>query len=297
MSELPRIAFLGLGRMGAPMAINLIRAGYDVTVWNRTTQRARDFAAANDCTAVDEAREVLPAADIVITMVADGASLREIYDGNTGLLSGWRSGQVAIDMSTSGPETITWLSRALSQVGGNLLDAPVSGSTEAANKGLLTAMVGGAEEVFQQAKASLEAMCARVYYLGPSGSGIAMKLAVNSIVMALGQAVSEALVLAESAGISRDLAYTVFENSAIAAPFVKYRHDAFCHPDETPAAFALLLAAKDLRLIDQLAKELTVPMPQAAVNLAVIDSAIESGFGEDDMAAIAIYLRNQVKNV
>lgn len=296
MSEMRRIAFLGLGRMGAPMAVNLINGGFDVTVWNRTRQRAHDFAAAHGCAAVDEASEVLPDAEIVITMVADGTSLREIYDGNNGLLSGWRNGQVAIDMSTSGPETISWLSQALSQVGGSLLDVPVSGSTEAANKGLLTAMAGGSEEVFQQAKASLEAMCASVYYLGPSGSGMAMKLAVNSIVMALGQAVSEALVLAESAGIPRDLAYKVFENSAIAAPFVKYRHDAFCHPDETPAAFALLLAAKDLRLIDQLAKALTVPMPQAAVNLAVIDSAIESGFGNADMAAIAIYLRNQVKN-
>lgn len=288
------VAFLGLGRMGTPMAANLVKAGHAVTVWNRTSSRARAFAIEHGCSAVTEPRDVLPTSDVVITMVADGASLHEIYEGDHGLLAGWRNGQIAIDMGTSGTETVAWLSKKLMEVGGMLLDVPVSGSTSAATDGQLTGMAGGEIESFRQIEPVLAAMCARVFYLGLSGSGIAMKLAVNSVIMALGQAISEGLVLAESAGISRESAYEVFENSAVAAPFVKYRHDAFCKPDETPAAFPLHLAAKDLRLIDQLAAEFGVPMPQAAVNLAVIESAIQSGFGNDDMAAVAGYLRSQI---
>jgi 3-hydroxyisobutyrate dehydrogenase-like beta-hydroxyacid dehydrogenase len=134
----------------------------------------------------------------------------------------------------------------------------------------------------------------KVYHLGGPGSGAVMKLAVNGVIYALGQAVSESLVLAEQAGIERAAAYEVFENSAIAAPMVKYRHDAFVFPETTPTAFAMSLAAKDLGLIRALAEQVGVPVPQAVVNHEVLKEAIAAGLGDHDMAAVAVHLRTSV---
>lgn len=119
-----------------------------------------------------------------------------------------------------------------------------------------------------------------------------MKLAVNLVIFGITQAVSEALVLAERAGINREAAYAVFEESAVSAPVVKYRHDAFLHPERTPAAFALTLAAKDLRLILELAVEVGSQVPQSSVNLEMVQSAIDEGFGDLDLAGIATMLRH-----
>jgi 3-hydroxyisobutyrate dehydrogenase-like beta-hydroxyacid dehydrogenase len=134
-------------------------------------------------------------------------------------------------------------------------------------------------------------MGSRVYHLGATGSGAAMKLAVNAVIYALTQAISESLVLAERYGIARELAYDVFENSAVAAPMVKYRHEQFLRPEEAPVSFAVTLAEKDLRLIDALATELGVPMAQARVNLDSYTRAGAAGYAESDLAALAVYLR------
>jgi 3-hydroxyisobutyrate dehydrogenase-like beta-hydroxyacid dehydrogenase len=123
-----------------------------------------------------------------------------------------------------------------------------------------------------------------------------MKLAVNNVIYALGQAVSESLVLAERAGIDRAQAYEVFCNSAIAAPMVKYRQDNYVNPDTSTTQFAMTLAAKDLRLITALAEQVGAPMPQAAVNRDTHVDAIDSGLGDQDMASVAVYLRDSAKN-
>jgi 3-hydroxyisobutyrate dehydrogenase-like beta-hydroxyacid dehydrogenase len=140
-------------------------------------------------------------------------------------------------------------------------------------------------------------MGANVIHLGVVGSGATTKLAVNAIVYGLSEAVSEALVLAERAGIDRTAAYEVFTKSAIAAPFVHYRREAFERPGEVPVAFRMELAAKDLRLIEKLAAEHGAPTPQMTTNLEVIEAAIDGGFGEDDMSAIAEHLRSDAGRV
>ncbi|MBO3750135.1 NAD(P)-dependent oxidoreductase [Streptosporangiaceae bacterium NEAU-GS5] len=292
MSPQPAIAFLGLGRMGTPMATNLAKAGFPLVLHNRTHAKAEALATQLDATTAGTAREAAAAAEIVLTMLADEAALRAAYDGPDGVLAGLRPGSVAVDMGTTGPIGVARLATAVAARGGDLIDAPVSGSTAAAEAAALTVMAGGAPAAVDRVRPVLQAVGRTVYHLGPVGSGSAMKLAVNAVIFALGQAVSEALVLAERAGIDRALAYDVFENSAVAAPMVKYRHDAFLRPDDTPAAFALRLAAKDLRLITTLAADLGVPIPQATTNLQVIDAAIEAGLADHDMSAIATYLRH-----
>ena len=290
-----KVAFLGLGNMGGPMAANLVRAGNEVVGYNRTIEKAESWS--RQCGGGVAATPALAAAgaDVVISMLADESSVRGVYDGDRGVLSGLKHGAVVVDMGTTGPNGVAWLANAVQDAGGVLVDAPVSGSTAAAASGGLTIMAGGPDDAVSRVRPLLDEMGAQFYHLGETGAGAAMKLAVNAIIFAIGQAVSEALVLAERSGIPRELAYEVFEHSAAAAPMVLYRHDAFLYPEETPPAFAMTLTEKDLMLITGLAQDVGAPMPQAEVNLAVAADAIKAGFADDDMAAVAQYLRAQAE--
>ncbi len=285
------VGFIGLGRMGAPMATNLAAAGYEVVLHNRTASTAEALAERISATAVVTAREVAEAADVVITMLADEQALVGMCEGPDGVLAGLAPGAVLIDMGTTGPEGIARLRPQVQAAGGVLVDAPVSGSTAAAEAGALTILLGAPASVVQPLEPILAAMGEQVFHLGDTGAGSVMKLAVNNVIYALGNALSESLVLAERAGLSRERVYEVFEHSAIAAPMVGYRRDAYLDPDGTLPAFAMTLARKDLGLITGLAQQVGVDLEQAAANLSIYEQAIAAGFGADDMAAIAVYLR------
>lgn len=291
--EVRDVAFLGLGRMGAPMAANLAGAGHDLVLHNRTRAKAEDLAERIGAGVADTPRDAAERADLVITMLADATALRGVCDGPDGLLAGLRPGAVLVDMGTTGPAAIADLAPVVADAGGVLVDAPVSGSTAAAESAGLTIMVGASPEVYAMVEPVLHAMGSSVRHMGDTGAGAVTKLAVNNVIYALGNALSESLVLAERAGIDRERLYDVFEDSAIAAPMVGYRREAFLHPDETPAAFAMTLAAKDLRLITELAATLDLPVEQAEANLSLYGRAIEAGLGEHDMADVAVHLRRQ----
>jgi 3-hydroxyisobutyrate dehydrogenase-like beta-hydroxyacid dehydrogenase len=288
-----KVAFIGLGRMGRPMATNVARGGHALVLFNRTPATAEALASEIGATVAPTPREAAEGVDAVITMLADADALRETYAGDDGAAAGLHQGAIAIDMGTTGPEGVAWLDETVRGVGGTVVDAPVSGSTATATEGTLTIMAGGPQEAVEHVRPVLESIGSRVYHLGATGAGAAMKLAVNSVIFALGQAIAESLVLAERAGIGRELAYDVFENSAVGAPMVKYRRDLYVHPETAPVAFAMSLALKDLRLIHDFARSLGTPMPQAEVDLESYGRAIEEGFGDEDMAALARYLRTQ----
>jgi 3-hydroxyisobutyrate dehydrogenase-like beta-hydroxyacid dehydrogenase len=286
-----KIGFLGLGRMGAPMAGNLVKAGHDLTVWNRTVSKAEEFADQHGATAAATPREAVRAADFVVTMLADDAALLQAYDGPDGALAGLRAGAVAIDMSTVSPQTVLALAEKVTAVGGRLVDAPVSGSVAAATAGALTIMAAGDTEAVDQARPVLGDMGDPVIHMGGSSRGATMKLCVNAIVHSLNGAVSESLVLAERAGIDRLQAYSVFLNSAVAAPFVQYRQEAFEKPGRVPVAFRLELAAKDLRLALEAADRAGASLPQTQRNLQVLEEAVAAGFGDLDESGVAEFLR------
>jgi 3-hydroxyisobutyrate dehydrogenase-like beta-hydroxyacid dehydrogenase len=196
-------------------------------------------------------------------------------------------------MATVSPETVAELRGLLELRGVDLVDAPVSGSVAAATAATLTIMAAGKPEAVTRAHRVLDALGGRVIVLGGSGAGSAMKLAVNAIVHSINQAVSEALVLAERAGIERSRAYEVFANSAVAAPFVLYRREAYERPGEVPVTFRLELAAKDLGLALALAQRVGAELPQTRTNLAVLDEAVAAGRGGDDESAVAEHLRSR----
>lgn len=286
------VSFIGLGRMGQPMARNIARAGFELSVYNRSAHKAEQLAAEVQASVARTPRECAESSTIVITMLADEFALRQALQGPDGVLAGLQPGALVVDMGTTGPTAVRDLSPVVAAAGGILLDAPVSGSTASAAAATLTIMVGGPEHAVAAALPVLACMAARVVHLGPVGAGAAMKLAVNLVVFGITQAVSEALVLAERAGIDREAAYGVFEESAVSAPVVKYRHDAYLFPDSTPTAFSLDLAAKDLRLILDFATQVGARVPQSVTNLEVVDSAIDQGYGDLDLAGIATLLRS-----
>ena len=287
------VGLVGAGRMGSAMAHAIRAAGHDLVVWNRTRAAADKLADGVGGRAVDRPADVAAAADVSRSMLADGEAVDAVYGGPDGLIAGTRRGTVLVDSSTVPPAVLRGHESAIRRRGAGVLDAPVSGSVALAEKGTLTLMIGGEAEDLARARPVLEAYGSTIFHLGPLGSGAAMKLAVNTVIFGLNQALAEGLVLAERAGISRDHAYDVLAASAVGAPFVGYKRAAFLEPEATPVAFAADLAAKDLRLIAELAEAVGLSMPQATTNLAVIDALIAAGDGGQDFSTVAGHLRKR----
>ena len=285
------VGVLGTGRMGGAMARALAAAGHHVVCWNRTGASAEALAERVGGRVVGRPADVAAAANVCVSMLADGAAVEAVFRGPDGLLAGARSDNVLVDCSTVAPATIRGLEAEARATGAGILDAPVSGSVSLAESGALTIMVGGEAADLERARPVLEALAKTVFNMGALGNGAAMKLAVNTVIFGLNQALAEGLVLAEAAGVDRAVAYDVLAASAVGAPYVSYKRAAFLDPVGTPVAFALDLAAKDLSLIDELADRTGAPVPQARVNLEVVAAAAAESGGDRDFSAVAEYLR------
>jgi 3-hydroxyisobutyrate dehydrogenase-like beta-hydroxyacid dehydrogenase len=279
--------------MGAAMVARLRSAGVDVVVYNRTAARAREVAAATGARVAGSAAEAAASAPVVLVSLADDRAVEAAYGGDSGIAAGVGAGTVIADTSTVDPRTVTGLAGLVAGRGASLLDTPVSGSVPSVAQGTLTVLAGGEAAALEAARPVLEVLAQQIFHVGPSGSGAVMKLAVNSMVHALNQSLSEALVLAEKAGISLSVAYDVISASVAGAPFVQYKRQAFEHPRDAPVAFTLELVAKDLGLVLGLADRVGARLPQAAVNRAAVDEAVGAGLGQHDMAAMAQRLRQQ----
>lgn len=288
-----RVGIVGTGRMGSAIARAIRSAGFDVMLWNRTRAPCDALAAELGCRSVETPAEVAAVSDVTISMLSDAAAVDAVYGASDGVIAGMRPGSVLVDSSTVPPAVIRRHETAIRDRGAGVIDAPVSGSVALAESGRLTLMVGGELGDFERARPVLEAYGDRLFHLGPLGTGAAMKLAVNTVIFGLNQALSEGLVLAERAGIRREWAYDVLEASAVGAPYVGYKRAAFLDPDGSPVAFAADLAAKDLRLIEALAADLDIELPQSKIDLAVMDALLSAGQGDRDFSAVASYLRDQ----
>jgi 3-hydroxyisobutyrate dehydrogenase-like beta-hydroxyacid dehydrogenase len=285
-----RVGFIGLGRMGLPMAGNLLRAGFDLTVWNRTRERCQPLVQEGARVAADPA-DLAAGVEVLVTMVADPAAAESVYLGEAGALSALPPGSIAVDMSTIGPAAVDRLAAAASAREIAFLDAPVSGGVSVAEAAQLTAMVGGPEEAFERARPVLVAMTATQIYLGRSGSGATMKLAYNAMIALATEAISEALVLTERAGIAPADTYSVLSAGVLSSPFLNYKRAAFLDPDGQPVAFTTALMQKDLTLALELASALDVPMPATAAANEVLTLARRLGYGDGDLVRVADALR------
>jgi 3-hydroxyisobutyrate dehydrogenase-like beta-hydroxyacid dehydrogenase len=286
-----RVAVVGAGRMGAAMVGTLCRAGVEVVVWNRTRAKAEEVGQATGAAVAATAREAAASAPVVLSSLADDAAVGAAYTGGDGIVAGLQRGAVVCEASTIDPGTVRRLGPLVEDRGASLLDTPVSGSVSTVEAGQLTIMAGGDPEVLERVRPVLDPLAKQIFHVGELGAGAVMKLTVNSVLHGLNLALAEGLVLAERAGVERAVAYEVFAASAIAAPFVHYKREAFEHPGRPPVAFSLDLVAKDLDLILALAAEAGATMEQAAINSRVVEAAVAAGLGGHDLSELATYLR------
>lgn len=283
---------IGVGRMGAAMARRFAHAGHELVLWNRHASKAEAVAAEIGGVVAATPAEAAARSDVIVSSLADDAALRGVYLGADGVAQGIAPGSIAVETSTVAPETIIEVGGAIDATGASFLECPVSGSVATVEAGALTMMAGGDADLVERVEPVLSAIAKRVIHVGKRGNGAATKLAVNGLVHGLNLALSEALVLAEKAGVDRETAYEVFVSGAAGAPFVQYKREAYEHPDTAAVAFTLELVAKDLELITGLGAEVGAPMAQALTGLDVVRRAIEAGMGDHDLSALAVFLRD-----
>lgn len=284
-----RVGVAGLGRMGAPMAANLIAAGHAVKVWNRSPRAAAQFAGRTGVAVAETPRDLAAAAEVVVTMLADDAASDAVHRGDHGLFAAGGP-RVLLEMGTMSPGHIRALA-ADAPAGVQVIDAPVSGATQAAADAALLILLGADAAMADRLAPVLGAMGRQTIALGSVGAGSVMKLAINAMIHSMNQSVSEALVLAGAAGIPAHAAYDAIEASAASAPMLRYRRDLYLDEAGQDVSFTLDLAAKDMRVTCALAADLGVVLPQAVLNLARLEAAQADGFGPRDMASLLAHLR------
>jgi 3-hydroxyisobutyrate dehydrogenase-like beta-hydroxyacid dehydrogenase len=280
----PELGFVGLGVMGTAIVRRLLEAGHEVSVWNRTSQKAEPLLAAG-AHWVESPREAAERSEIVFTMVTNTAALEAVTDGQDGILAGLSAGKLYVDMSTAGPANVRRLAERAAAAGAQMLDSPVSGTSVTVERGKASLIVGGEEDAFERARPVLEAIGPRVIHVGPSGAAVTMKIAVNLSLAVQMLAFSEGVLLAEKSGISREKAVEVMLASVIASPMVAYRGPLVLgHPDEV--WFDCNMMQKDLNLALELGRQLEVPLPTTAVTNELLTAARGLGIGERDFAVL-----------
>jgi 3-hydroxyisobutyrate dehydrogenase-like beta-hydroxyacid dehydrogenase len=277
-----RIGFIGLGMMGSRMAASLCRAGFELTVWNRTPSTAQAWVAEHDGSLASSPAHLASASDLVISMVVDGPQVREVLLGPDGVVAGASDGLLCVDCSTIGPHVAREIGADLAQHGVRLIDAPVTGSTPQAQDATLTIMVGGARADLDEARPALEAMGQMVVHAGALGSGQAVKVINNAVAAVNTVTVAEALLSAAAAGIDLDALVAVMNKGSAASRMLEMKAGPMRAHDYT-ALFRLAHMAKDVALCLE-----SSPAPFRGAELALADmrAAQAAGFSDSDFAAL-----------
>ncbi|HKT47059.1 MAG TPA: NAD(P)-dependent oxidoreductase [Candidatus Acidoferrales bacterium] len=280
----PAVGFIGLGLMGRPMSLNLVKAGYSVTVWNRTASRAAEVTAAGAKLA-GSPREVAAASDFLITIVSDPPALEEVLWGENGAMGALKRGSTYMDSSTVSPALARKIAKACGERGVRFLDAPVTGGDWGAKKGELVFMVGGDADTLKDAEPVLGVMGKKWFHLGPNGAGQTIKLAMNSLMAVQVDALAEAVALVTGAGLPAERLIEVMQASMARSTVLEIKSQNFLKGDYTPS-FPLRLMHKDLSLALELANQIGVPLPAVAATRENY-SAVKGAAKEDlDYSAV-----------
>ena len=273
----PTIGFIGMGHMGSHMASRLISAGYHLTVYDRTKEKAQAIAGA---TVAETPEDAAAQSDIVISIVTNDPALEEVMFGPDGVLAGTRAGSVIIDMSTVSPHTSRRLFQAAREKSVAMIDAAVSGSVPQVEQGSLVIFVGGEQETYQQCKPILDILGQSSFYMGSSGMGTTMKLVVNTLLGLGMQALAEAIALGEKAGVEKGLLLDVLGQTTVLTPGQKSKLENVKR-EEYPTNFALSLMHKDFSLVLSQAYDLAVSMPATAAAQQMYTAATAKGRNAD----------------
>jgi 3-hydroxyisobutyrate dehydrogenase len=281
-----RIAFLGLGIMGSRMAANLARAGFELTVWNRTTATAEAFCAEHPgVRPAATPAEAASDADVVVTMVVDGEQVEHVLLGDGGAATSARPGTLFIDCSTIGPVAARSIGAALKEGGFEMVDAPVTGSSPRAEDGTLTIMVGGSDDAFERARPVLEAMGKLIVHAGPPAHGQIVKVIQNAVAATNAAVVGQALLVGARAGVDLDALTEVMGAGSGASAMLDLKAPAMRSHDYT-TLFKLDQMLKDVRLCLEEGQAAGAPFGFAALTREILTAASGRGLGDADFAAM-----------
>jgi 3-hydroxyisobutyrate dehydrogenase-like beta-hydroxyacid dehydrogenase len=286
-----KISYLGLGTMGRGMASNLLKAGYQLTVWNRSADKCKPFAR-KGARVADTPADAVRDADLVIYMLSDDNAVEEVVFGANGILRGIKEGQIAIDMSTVLPATSLQEQEAFAKYGVDFLDAPVFGSKQEAAEAKLWIMAAGNKASFEKVKPVLEHLGQTVHYFGKNGNAAAMKLVGNFIVALELEALSEGLVLAQKAGLDLNTVMEVVKVADFRSPLLVSNGQNILKRDFS-TSFALKLMLKDAGLIQKFGDNLKSPIPALHVVKRNLAAAVDLGFGKENASALIKALEKQ----
>jgi 3-hydroxyisobutyrate dehydrogenase len=277
--------------MGAAMAANLLRAGFPLTVWNRTAGRATELVA-QGATEAPTPAAVATAADVIVSCVSDTPDVEAILFGPGGVAEGARQGTLVIDCSTISPSATRDFAKRLAAKGVSLVDAPVSGGSEGAKNATLTIFVGGEPEAFERARPILEALGKTITHVGPIGAGQAVK-AVNQVILAgTYVGVAEGIVLAMKAGLDVEQVVGALSGGA-AQSWVLANRSGRMLANDYPLGFKVALHRKDLGIALELARELGAELPVTALTADLESDLVSKGHADDDVSAVARAIRER----
>lgn len=278
------ISYLGLGTMGSGMASNLLKAGYKLSVWNRSGEKCEPFSR-KGARVADTPTNAVRDVDLVIYSLSNDQAVEEVVFGANGILSGISAGQIAMDMSTVLPATSLREQEAYSKRGADFLDAPVFGSKKESADAKLWIMAAGKRDAFEKVKPVLQHLGQTIHYFGKNGNAAAMKLVGNLIVALEMEALAEGLVLAQKAGLDLSTVMEVVKVADFRSPLLVSNGRNILKRDFS-ASFALKLMLKDAGLIEKFAGSLQSPIPALRVVQKNLESAVALGFGKENASAV-----------
>ena len=278
------ISYLGLGTMGSGMATNLLKAGYELTVWNRSVDKCEPFAK-KGARVADTPADAVRNVDLVMYSLSNDQAVEEVVFGAKGILRGINQGQIAIDMSTVLPATSLREQEAFAKRGVDFLDAPVFGSKRESANAELWIMAAGKRDTFEKVKPLLEQLGQTVHYFGQNGNAAVMKLVGNLIVALEMEALAEGLVLAHKAGLDLNTVMEVVKVADFRSPLIVSNGQNILKRDFS-TSFALKLMLKDAGLIEKFGESLPSPIPALRVVEKNLELAVALGFGEENASAL-----------
>jgi 3-hydroxyisobutyrate dehydrogenase-like beta-hydroxyacid dehydrogenase len=288
-----RLGFIGIGNMGSRIARRLIDHGYALTAYDRSFEKASALAE-NGAEFASSVADLTHKSDVVLSCLTNGEAVRSIYLGADGVFANARPATIVLEMSTVFPDTARELSRLGHEHGLDILDVAISGSTPAAEQGTLTLLAGGNREIFNSVTSIFRAIAGRYFYLGPSGSGTAMKLVVNTLLGVGMQTVAEAVALGQRAGLDRNLLLEVLAKTAVIAPALAGKLERVKN-DDYSAQFPVELMNKDFHLILESAAQMKVPMPATAAAFQI--NSTEFGDQPDADFSIVVDLMEKLASL
>ena len=286
-----KVAFIGMGTMGVPMALNVLKAGHEVTVHNRTRDRELAVTEVGGSRA-ESPKVAATGAEVIITCVSDTPDVEQVILGDNGVIYGAAAGAIVVDMSTISPTVTRKIAAALAEKSVKMLDAPVSGGSEGAQKGTLSIMIGGEAADVDTVRPVLEAMGKTITHVGAIGAGQITK-AINQIIVAgTYWSVAEGMALGIKAGLDMDKVVQAVGGGAAGSWGLTHRSGNMIQ-NEYPLGFRVRLHRKDLIIALEAARELGVTMPMAAYVEQIESGLLAQGFGDEDVSAIARSVRQQ----